>query len=189
MATRITASGNHRGSNDVRSGVRHRSGTRVVAALAAAALLAGCGDEPRISADRTGPASGSSATPTPSDEPTPGSYRAFEPSDYTYTLRVTCFCLNAGAPVSVTVVGGAVTEAVYLEDASGRGTARAGDPAEEYLRLTFNDIIDRANDPETFRVEVTWPPGQDYPTRVRIDSVERIADDEVGYDLEGVQVR
>jgi hypothetical protein len=158
----------------------------LVTALACLALTS-CGDDsaPGTATDPEG-SSGTTSTPAPTAEPTVGTYPEFEPADYSYTLSVSCFCADAGAPIRVTVEHGDVTGAVY--QGGGRGGVEAGDPAEEYRWLTINDVIAAANDTEAASVNVTWPDGQDYPSSVYVDQDRNMADEEVGYDVSDVSV-
>lgn len=161
---------------------------RVLAAsLLTALALTGCGGDAdeRATDDATGPSDSPTASPTAS--PTVGSYPEFEPGSYQYTLRVTCFCPDAGVPLRVTVADGAVTDAVVASNGAG---LTEGDPAPEHRRLSINDIIGELNaatDAASVRVE--WPEGQDYPSAVSIDQSTRIADEEVGYTISDVTVR
>jgi hypothetical protein len=159
--------------------------TRLALAVPVALLslvVAGCrGDEPDVASD-PGPAT---TEPAPTAAPTVGTYPAFEPEDYTYTLVLSCFCVGGGTPVDVTVRDGEVTEAVY--DADGRG-AEAGEPADGRLWLTINDVIAAANDTEAALVQVDWPEGQDYPSSVRVDENADAVDDELGYTVSDVEV-
>ena len=150
-------------------------------------VLLGCGgDESDVASDPgPGSAATSGSTPTPSGEPTAGSYPAFEPEDYTYTLVLACFCAGGGTPVDVTVSDGEVTDAVYAGD--GRG-AESGAPADQLMWLTVNDVIDEANDTDAASVEVDWPAGQDYPSSVYVDQDLDVADEERGYLVSNVVV-
>jgi hypothetical protein len=157
--------------------------TRLTLAASAAVLsliLAGCGGDGDDVA--TDPGAGP-ATTEPTAAPTVGTYPAFEPEDYTYTLVVACFCAGGGTPVDVTVRDGEVIDAVY--DGDGRG-ADAGTPADEFMWLTINDVIDEANDTEAASVQVDWPAGQDYPTSVYVDEDLDTVDEERGYQLSSV---
>jgi hypothetical protein len=160
--------------------------TRLTLAASAALLslvLAGCGgDDGEDVASDPGPAT---TEPTPTAAPTVGTYPAFEPEDYTYTLVVACFCPGGGTPVDVTVRDGAVVDAVY--DGEGRG-AEAGTPADDFMWLTINDVIDEANDTGAASVEVEWPAGQDYPTSVYVDEDLDTIDEERGYEISDVVV-
>ena len=123
--------------------------------------------------------------PTPAADPTVGSYPAFEPEDYTYTLVLACFCVGGGTPIDVTVRDGEVIDAVY--DGDGRGV-EAGTPADQFMWLTINDVIDEANNTEAASVQVEWPAGQDYPNSVYVDEDLDMADEERGYHVSDVVV-
>lgn len=154
-----------------------------VAAVATSFVLTACGTG---SADTAAdPGSNTSPSATPTSSPTVGSYPSYEPKDYTYTLRISCFCAGAGAPVHVTVVDGKITEAVYAE--SGRGVDK-GDEVGEYQQVTINDVIDAANDTEAASVKVRWPEGQAYPNSVSVDKDKLTMDEEVGYFVSDVAV-
>jgi hypothetical protein len=159
--------------------------TRLSLAASAAALsflLAACGGDGDDVATDPGPGP---ATTEPTAAPTVGTYPPFEPEDYTYTLVVACFCPGGGSPVDVTVRDGEVVDAVY--DGDGRG-AEAGTPADEFMWLTVNDVIDAANDTEAASVQVEWPAGQDYPTSVQVDEDLNTIDEERGYEISDVVV-
>ena len=132
--------------------------------------------------------SSSTETPSPTAEPTVGTYPPFEPTDYSYVLSVSCFCMGAGVPIEVTVEDAEVVGAIYGADDTGRGGTKKGDPAEKNFWLTINDVIERANDTEAARVDVDWPAGQDYPSSVYVDGEENVADDEIGYTITNVVV-
>ncbi|MFC7502605.1 DUF6174 domain-containing protein [Nocardioides sp. GCM10030258] len=108
-------------------------------------------------------------------------YPDFAPQDYTYRLEVLCYCPQVGA-VRVTVKDGKVTEAI-----STSGEAK-GQAAPEFARLSINDIIARANDPQVDEAEVTWPTGQDHPSVVALDQLRMATDDEVTYTIKDVAV-
>jgi hypothetical protein len=172
-----------------------RSLALFIAALLLSLSLAACGsgdgdDDSDVTASDPAPTSTTtpSASPSPTAEPTVGTYPIFEPPSYTFELEISCFCVGAGVPVVVTVVDAEVVGAVYAEDDSGRGGVKKGDPADKSYWLTINDIIDKANDTEADRVEVEWPPGQDYPNRVFVDRHQTMADEEVGYTIANVVV-
>lgn len=159
---------------------------------ALALTLTGCsGDDAPDTA--TDPASddrdpGTSETSeAPSSPPTVGTYPGFAPEDYAFTLRVTCFCPDAGVPVRVTVAGGEITSAVYAERSRG---IKKGAPAPEHLSsVTIDDVIDQLNAAtEAEKVDVDWPEGQDFPSSVYIDQSSRISDEEIGYAISDVVV-
>jgi len=150
--------------------------TKLCASIAAVGLLAACGDTAGASS------SGVTSTPTdvPSEHPTAAPYPDFAPTDYTYVLRVSCFCADRGAVV-VTVQDGEVTTAV---------SKGSGATAPKYRRLTINDIIHAANDADAegaAQVTVKWRRGQDHPTSVYIDQDRNMADEEIGYAIRAVQ--
>ncbi|NYD40259.1 DUF6174 domain-containing protein [Nocardioides panaciterrulae] len=109
----------------------------------------------------------------------------FQPDDYSYQLIVRCFCLHGGAAVLVRVVDGRVGSAEWVE--ARRGGTLAGEP-ESFQRLTINDVIDAAEDRTADRVDVDWPDGQPYPTRVLVDRSDNGADDEIEYVVSHVEV-
>ena len=153
------------------------------ATLAALSVVVGCGGDEDGDATATDPSSETS-TSAPAAEPTVGTYPEFEPDDYTYVLEQICFCPLTG-PVEVTVEDGEVTSAVITK--GGRGIAKGRD-APDYLRITIDDVIARANDTDAASVEVSWPDGQEWPDRVSVDKVEMATDDEITYLVRDVQV-
>jgi hypothetical protein len=107
--------------------------------------------------------------------------------NYSYEMVRRCFCADGGVPLIITVDHGTVTDAVYARPAPGHA---AGDQASErWLRLTINDIIDRANDTSPAQVKVRWPLGQKYPSSVSIDLIKNAADDEVQFEIRHVSQR
>jgi Family of unknown function (DUF6174) len=164
--------------------MRTRSAHVLAAVVLTALALTGCSDDGDD--DTATDPGGSESSSTPTAAPTVGSYPAFGPADYEYTLTVSCFCPDAGVPVRVTVADGSVTSAVYDEKGSGFDQ---GDPAPDYRGMTINGVIDEVNaatDAATVRVK--WPEGQDYPSQVWIDQDERMADEEIGYTIADVEV-
>lgn len=173
--------------------------TRIQRALASLTLtsllagsLSGCyGDAQPLAQDSVGPVDASAqpsapgGTLTPAPDPADARYPPFEPTDYTYTLAVGCFCADGGTPMAITVVDGEVTEAVYSEN--GRGV-QEGETAPDFRELTINDVIETANDPTLAFVDVTWPDDQDYPSVISIDRIAEAIDDEVTYFLSDVEV-
>ena len=156
--------------------------TLVASAAVLSLLLAGCGGDGSdiVSDPGTGP---ETTQQTTAADPAVGTYPAFEPEDYTYTLVLACFCLGGGTPIDVTVRDGEVIDAVY--DGDGRGVD-AGTPADESMWLTINDVIDEANNTEAASVRVEWPAGQDYPDSVYVDQDENMVDEERGYQVSNV---
>lgn len=158
--------------------MRTRSPLPVVIALSGL-LVAGCSGDDGSRArdiDPTNDTSSASGSPA-ATEPWP----SFEPADYVYRLEVLCFCPMVG-PLRVTVEDGEVVSATSIS-----GEAK-GQEAPKYARLTINDIIARANDPGVAKAEVTWPDGQDHPSTVAIDQIEKATDDEVTYTIRNVRI-
>ncbi|GAA4808854.1 DUF6174 domain-containing protein [Nocardioides caeni] len=143
--------------------------------------LAACSSGDDSASDATTP----SADPTGSTSTTGASsaFTEFAPTDYTYRLRVLCYCPQTG-PVDVTVVDGAVSTAVIA------GGPTKGKDAPDFARLTINDILDAADEAEAGdgSADVTWPSGSDHPTSVAIDRIAGAIDDEVTYTIRAVQV-
>lgn len=160
-----------------------RVATLVALLMAGAVALVGCGV-------RVGVAHGGSPEPAPvstgTAHPHPsGSWPAYGVADYSYTLRIGCFCIDRGVPVTVTVRDGQVVDAVYVHKGVGHA---AGAPASQFMRVTINDIIDAANTRHAYQVRVQWPDGQDYPTSVWVDEDANMADEEIGYTIHHVAV-
>jgi hypothetical protein len=163
---------------------------RTLAVLAVLAvplpLVAACGSDggEQTASD---PTSQEPTEPTepPAAPPTVGTYPDFAPEDYTFELATTCFCLDAGAPMRLTVVDDEVTEAVYTR--AGRGLPD-GTPVPRARWMTIDEVIAAANDTDAEKVEVDWPAGQDYPSSVSVDTSTRIADEEVAYAVSDVVV-
>jgi len=165
------------------------------AALVLPLSLAACGsggDSGDVVSDPAPTSAPTSATatpsPTPTAVPTTGTYPDFAPTDYTFELTITCFCMGAGAPIEVTVANAVVVGAVYGKGGTGQGGVRAGDPVDHAFWLTINDVIAKANDTAADIVRVDWPAGQDYPNSVYVDGSKQIADDEASYTIADVQV-
>ena len=113
------------------------------------------------------------------DEPEPGSLPDFPYQDYAYTLETRCFCANIDQKYRIAVAGGEVTRVTWATAGDGH---EVGEPvADDYLRLTIQDIIDQGNDPKAAQVDVEWPADQEYPTSVYVDQDKMIADEEVTY--------
>jgi hypothetical protein len=154
------------------------------AAATALALtaLAGCsGDDTKTASD---PASEPPSTSEPADPPTVGTYPEFDATDYSFVIEQQCYCPVTG-PVRVTVEDGEITSAVVTKGGNG---IKKGSDAPDYLNLTINDVIARANDTTAAKVEVDWPASQDWPNSVAIDQIAEAVDDEVTYVVSDVDV-
>ncbi|KAA1425742.1 DUF6174 domain-containing protein [Nocardioides antri] len=159
------------------------------AAVAALSLttLAGCSGGDDDGATAEDPASAPPATTEssdPTDEPTVGTYPELDAESYTYILEQICFCPLTN-PVEVTVEDGEVTSAVIARGGQG---LKKGSEAPEYLWITINDVIAQANDTDAADVEVDWPEGQEWPSRVAVDKVEMATDDEITYIVRNVRI-
>lgn len=162
-----------------------RSARVLAAALLAVLALSSCSDDGGDD-KATDPGSDTSPEGTPTASPTVGTYPAFAAEDYSYTLHVSCFCPDAGAPIRVTVRDGGVAEAVFGQKGPGH---QKGDPAPDFWKLTIDEIIDELNAAtQAESVRVVWPEGQDYPSEVSIDQSAQIADEEIGYRISNVEV-
>ena len=160
----------------------------VVAAVAATLVLTACGGADDDTA--TDPAVSSPTPDSPSAQPSAepamiGDYTAYPHDDYTYDLEVQCFCPYFGQPVTVTVVGGEVTAAVWAK--KSRDHAKGDAVNDEWLRLGINDVLEEAADPSYDKVDVQWPDGADHPDQIAIDKMKNAIDDEITYVITNVQ--
>lgn len=153
-----------------------------IAALALAALVAGCGSD-----TGDGDVTGQEPTsPRGSGSPTGPPWPEFAHDDYTFVYSSSCFCPDGGVRIAVTVRDGEVVDAVYAE--AGPGHA-AGAPADQpWQQITMDDVIDLANTENAATVDVNWPADQDYPDKVWVDRDERMVDEEMGYRIHRVQI-
>jgi hypothetical protein len=98
--------------------------------------------------------------------------------DYSYVLRRGCFCPEEYTlPVEITVVGDAVSSAVYAED-----SALAGEPVvDDYETLTIDELFDFTAEAiaEADRIEIEYDATAGYPSSVQIDYQVMAADDEL----------
>ena len=97
-------------------------------------------------------------------------------TDYTFDVVRNCFCL-ARADVRVTVQGEVITGVTELASEVAR------DP--ELFRTIDGlfDLVQDAYDQNAHEVQVDFDPGRGYPTRIWIDYVEMMADEEMGFTL------
>ncbi len=155
-------------------------------AAATATVLTACGPLSGGSGVARDPGP-TTAPPTsqPTASPTVGTYPTYAPLDYTYTLRIACFCADTGTPIRITVADGRVVDALYAKSGPGH---HGGDRAPGLWRVTLNDVIAAANDTSAAKVEVTWPSGQDYPDSVFVDPDALTMDEEIGYTVSQVSV-
>lgn len=158
------------------------------ATLALTATLSACGGEAGsdVATDPAPTTATPTPTPSPTATPTVGSYPAYPHPDYTYTMAMQCFCANIDQGYRITVVGGDVTEVTWATAGDGHEVGDA--VSDDYLGVTIQDIIDRANDTKAAKVTVDWPAGQDYPNSVYIDQNIKMADEEITYLISDVEV-
>ncbi len=158
------------------------------ATIALTATLSACGGDAgsEVATDPAPTTATATPTPSPTATPTVGSYPAYPHPDYTYTMGMQCFCANIDQGYRITVVGGDVTDVTWATAGDGH---EVGDPvSDDYLGVTIQDIIDRANDTKAAKVTVDWPAGQDYPNSVYIDQNIKMADEEITYLISDVEV-
>jgi hypothetical protein len=158
------------------------------ATLALTATLSACGGDAGsdVATDPAPTTATATPTPSPTDTPTVGSFPAYPHPDYTYTMGMQCFCANIDQEYRITVVGGDVTDVTWATAGDGHEVGDA--VSDEYLGVTIQDIIDRANDTKAAKVTVDWPAGQDYPNSVYIDQNIKLADEEITYLISDVDV-
>jgi len=164
----------------------------LVGSVAATLVLTACGGGADDTATDPAPAAESSSTPedSPTTEPSAepemiGDYAAYPHDDYTYDLEVQCFCPYFGQPVTVSVAGGEVTDAVWAK--KSRDHAKGEAVTDEWLRLGINDLLEEAADPSYDRVDVQWPDGANHPDQIAIDRMTEATDDEITYVITNVQ--
>ncbi|MDQ6525628.1 DUF6174 domain-containing protein [Nocardioides sp. LHD-245] len=163
--------------------------TAALAALLVPVLLTGaaCSKESDRAADRTTASASPSADATGTTTGTTtgpagtASFPTYGPQDYSYHLEVLCYCPQVGT-VEVVVRDGEVTEATSLDGPT------AGRAAPDFARLTIDEIIAMANDPQVAKAKVDWPDGQDHPSSVMLDRIAQAVDDEVTYTIKDVVV-
>ena len=101
------------------------------------------------------------------------------PTDYAYTLRVSCFCIPIG-PLRISVLNDTVVDVRQLEPQSSEGTV---DDWINELAMTLDELdalVDCALR-EAADVQVTYDPTYGFPSEVSIDWIEDAVDDEISY--------
>ena len=164
---------------------RHALGALALA-LSLTSLAACGGGDGDVATDTTPTTPTATAEPTaPTAEPEPGSLPDFPYADYAYTLQMQCYCANIDQEYRITVAGGAVSGVTWGTDGDGH---QAGDAvADEYAKVTIQDIIAKGNDPKAAHVDVEWPAGQLYPDSVYVDKDKLVADEEVTWVISEVE--
>lgn len=109
------------------------------------------------------------------------------PKDYTYRTAILCFCPQEyGAPVNITVVGGAVDAVAFSGDGFTGGVPEPG------RFSTIDDlfaILQGAIDEQAVSIRADFHPQLGYPTEAFIDYVANIADEELGFTASDVEPR
>ena len=97
-------------------------------------------------------------------------------TDYTFDVSRVCYCQFMG-DVRVTVQGGVITGVTELASEVAR------DPETFRTIDGLFDLVQDAYDRDAHEVQVEFDPGRGYPTRIWIDYVQMMADEEVGFTL------
>ena len=97
-------------------------------------------------------------------------------TDYTFDVVRNCFCL-ARADVRVTVKDGVITGVTELASEIAR------DPETFRTINSLFDLVQDAYERDAHEIQVEFDPGRGYPTRIWIDYVEMMADEEMGFTL------
>ena len=154
------------------------------AVLSTSAPLVGCGSTTGHEIANTEATAPTPGVTSPVSHPTGPPWPRFPVDDYTYELRANCFCAERG-PLLITVRDGRVTDVVYargaVEHPAGQHTSGG------WLRMTINDVIQKANDPHSQEVEVRWPRTQQYPSWVWINRSLMPVDGGIQYQVRHVK--
>ena len=97
-------------------------------------------------------------------------------TDYTFDVTKVCYWLCMG-DVRVTVKDGVITGVTELASEVAR------DPETFRTIDGLFDLVQDAYDRDAHEVQVDFDPGRGYPTRIWIDYVEMMADEEMGFTL------
>jgi len=97
-------------------------------------------------------------------------------TDYTFDVSRVCYCQFVG-DVRVTVKDGVITGVTELASEVAR------DPETFRTIDGLFDLVQDAYDRDAHEVQVEFDPGRGYPTRIWIDYVQMMADEEVGFTL------
>jgi hypothetical protein len=97
-------------------------------------------------------------------------------TDYTFDVSRSCYCQFVG-DVRVTVKDGVITDVTELASEVAR------DPETFRTIDGLFDLVQDAYDRDAHEVQVEFDPSRGYPTRVWIDYVLMIADEEMGFTL------
>ena len=97
-------------------------------------------------------------------------------TDYTFDVRRVCYCQFVG-DVRVTVKDGVITGVTEIASEVAR------DPETFRTIDGLFDLVQDAYDRDAHEIQVEFDPGRGYPTRIWIDYVQMMADEEVGFTL------
>ena len=97
-------------------------------------------------------------------------------TDYTFDVRRVCYCQFVG-DVRVTVKDGVITGVTELASEVAR------DPDTFRTIDGLFDLVQDAYDRDAHEVQVDFNPSRGYPTRIWIDYVEMMMDEEMGFTL------
>lgn len=105
---------------------------------------------------------------------------------YSFEVSRACECLLAGRRVLVTVEGGIVSAATYLDSKEPVETAFLS-----YFRTVPDlfDLIEDALDRKAASLEVSYDASYGYPTQIDIDYSATIADDELRLTAQDLALR
>ena len=97
-------------------------------------------------------------------------------TDYTFDVVKNCFCWPI-ADVRITVQGGVITDVTELASEVAR------DPETFRTINSLFDLVQDAYERDAHEIQVEFDPGRGYPTRIWIDYVEMMMDEEMGFTL------
>jgi hypothetical protein len=108
--------------------------------------------------------------------------------EYSFDFRRSCYCAPAAlVPARLFVVGSGIDRVERVED----GTTMTPQEIADLAPLTVDELftaIERAIDREFARVNVTYDPISGVPTHVDLDGSLSVADDEITYTVENVEL-
>jgi hypothetical protein len=142
---------------------------RLALVLSAVALAAACGV--------TGP-SGRHAEEQARLDQARIRWRAQALTDYTFVFRRGCFCVpEVREPATVTVRGGAIASVVSVEGGAPR------DPALFYTIEGLFGLVQDAIDEDAAVIRTEYDPARGFPVSAYLDRSERIADEELSFEV------
>ena len=109
-------------------------------------------------------------------------WEATNTADYTYQLRISCFCPSGPFPVLVTVEGGMVAALEWVDAPQDFSDP---DPDADFYGKTIDDLYDiirDALDAEADGIAVTYNHTAQYPANISIDFFVNAVDDEITYE-------